>query len=123
MYLITSDETMDPQVIPKRPDKKCSKVTDKFPMKFGSYLCDAMEENIMMRGTLAATANLSCKLMFKGINVLKKEDKRINKYINIGSMLVNYKEDMQISCTKILVGSTCIDAMREEASSHHVVLE
>ena len=48
MYLITSDETMDPQVIPKRPDKKCSKVTDKFPMQFGSYLCDTMEENIMM---------------------------------------------------------------------------
>ena len=55
---------------------------------------------------------------------MKKEDKGINKYINIGSLLVNYKEDMEISCKKILVGSTCIDAMREEASSHHhVVLE
>jgi hypothetical protein len=68
---------MDPQVIPKKPDKKCSKVTDKFSMQFGSYLCDAMEENIMMQETLATTANLPCKLMFKGINLLKKQDKGI----------------------------------------------
>jgi hypothetical protein len=43
--------------------------------------------------------------------------------MNIGSMLMHYKEEMEIACNKILVGSTCIDVIREEGSCHHEVLE
>jgi hypothetical protein len=57
-------------------------------MQFCFYSCDVTEEKIMMRVTLAAsTTTLPCKIMFRGNNLLKKQEK----------VLVDYKEEINFT--------------------------
>ena len=61
-----TDEPMDHQVIPKRFDENCLKVTDKFTMQFGSFLCE-LKQSDMNRGDVAGAATMTSKIINEGI--------------------------------------------------------
>jgi hypothetical protein len=57
-------------------------------IRFGSFLFDAKKSK-MKEGALDNTTSFETKFIFQGINLRKKDSKKTEKYIYIGSMIVD----------------------------------
>jgi len=63
-------------------------------IQFGSFWFDA-KQNVMRAGNIDFTANMSTKIIFRGVNFHKKmEEKKKRKYFYIGAMEVDVDEVM-----------------------------